>query len=85
MELESPVHDSGLFRAMVKGWLRKFKSGDLSCSDETRTGRSLTILGPVFKRFPDKHLFACVKVMSRHFDIFRQTLNGILRHELGLK
>jgi hypothetical protein len=45
-ELESTFQGSVLSRAIVKQWPPKFKSGDLSCLDENRPGRPLTILGP---------------------------------------
>jgi hypothetical protein len=69
----------------VKWWLRKFNSGDLSCLNENRPGRPLTILGPVLKKFLDKHPFASAKILSRHFDISPPTVKEILHRELGLK
>jgi transposase len=56
-ELEGTFQGSALSRATVKGWLRKFKSGDLSCLDENRPGKPPTILGP-----PKRH-----EVQSRLF------------------
>jgi hypothetical protein len=56
-ELESTFQGSALSRATVKRWLRKFKNGDLSCLDENRSGRPLTILVP-----PKRH-----QVQSRLF------------------
>jgi hypothetical protein len=58
-----------LSRAIVKRWLRKFKTGDLSCSDQHRPGRRLTILRPILKKFFEKHPFLSAKVITRHFDI----------------
>jgi transposase len=84
-ELENILQGSALSKKTVKQWLRKFKSGDLSCLDENRPDRPLTILGPVLKKFLDKYPFANVKVLSRHFDISPPTVEEILYHELGLK
>jgi transposase len=84
-ELESTFQGSTLSRTIVKRWLRKFKSGDLSCPDENRPARPLTILGPVLKKFLDKHPFASAKVLSRHFDISPPTVKEILHRELGLR
>jgi transposase len=84
-ELEGTFQGSALSRATVKPWLRKFKSSDLSCLDENRRGRPLTILGPVLKKFLDKYPFASAKVLSRHFDISPPTVKEILHRELGLK
>jgi hypothetical protein len=69
----------------VKRWLRKFKSGDLSCRDEPRPRRMLTILGPVLKKFLDKCPFASTKGMSRYFSISPPTVKEILRRELELE
>jgi transposase len=44
IELESTFQGSALSRATAKRWLRKVKSGDLSCLDENRPGRLLAIL-----------------------------------------
>jgi transposase len=84
-ELESKFHDSALSRATVKRWLRKFKSSDLSCLDENHPDRPLTILGPILKKFLDKHPFASTKVLSRHLDISPPTVKEILHRELGLE
>jgi hypothetical protein len=84
-ELESTFQGSALPRATVKRWLRKFKSGDLSCLDENRPDRPLTILERVLKKFLDKYSFASAKALSRHFDISPPTVKKILHRELGLK
>jgi transposase len=41
--LESTFQGSGLSRAMVKRWLQKFQTGDLSFNDQLRRGRPLAI------------------------------------------
>jgi hypothetical protein len=57
----STFQGSVLSRATVKRWLRKFKSGDLSCLDENRPGRPLTILGPPRNtKFNQYHFFDTV-------------------------
>jgi hypothetical protein len=84
-ELETRFQGSALSRPTVKPWLLKFKSGDLSCLDENRPGRPLTILGPVLKKVLDKYPFASAKVLSRHFEISSPSVKEILHRELGLK
>jgi hypothetical protein len=62
-ELESVFQSSALSRATVKQWLRKFKSGDRSSSDESRQERPLTIFGSVLKKFREKYPFANTKII----------------------
>jgi hypothetical protein len=81
-ELESTFQGAALSRVIVKRWLRKLKGGDLSCLDENRPRRPLTILGPVLKKFRDKYPFASAKVLSRHFNISPLTVEEIVHHEL---
>jgi hypothetical protein len=42
-------------------------------------------LGPVLKKFFDKHPFASSRVMSRHFNVSSPTVKEILHRELGLQ
>jgi hypothetical protein len=78
-ELESTFQGSVLARAPAKRWLRKFKTGDLSCSGQPRPGRL------VLKKFLEKHPFTSAKIMSRQFRIFSPIVKKILSHELGLQ
>jgi transposase len=84
-EFESTFQGSALSRATTKRWLRKLKSGDLSCLDENRPCRLVTILEPVLRKFLDKYPFASAKVLSRHFGISPPTVKKILHRELGPK
>jgi transposase len=38
-ELVTTLQDKAISLSIVKNWLRRFKSGDLSCGDEERPGR----------------------------------------------
>jgi transposase len=53
-ELMSTLQDNAISLSTVKNWLRKFKSGDLSCGDEERPGRCLISLGRALQRFLKK-------------------------------
>jgi transposase len=37
-ELVNALQDNAISRSTVKNWLRRFKSGDLSCGDEEGPG-----------------------------------------------
>jgi transposase len=84
-ELQTTLHDSALSNSTVKRWIRKFKNGDLSCDDDSRPGRPMSILGPVLQKFLDRYPFASARVMSKHFGLSPPTVKEILRRELGLK
>jgi transposase len=84
-ELQTIFHDSALSSSTVKRWIRKFKTGDLSCDDDSRPGRPISILGPVLQKFLDRDPFSSTIVISRHFRTSPSTVKEILRRELGLK
>jgi hypothetical protein len=67
-ESKSAFQGSAMSRATVKRRFQNFKTGDLSRPDEPHPGRLLTTLGPVLKKFLDKHPFPSAIVMSRRFD-----------------
>jgi transposase len=84
-ELESTFQGSALSRKILKRWLRKFKTGDLSCSDQPRPRRPFTILGLVLKKLLEKRPFANAKVMLRHFDISSPTVKETPNREMGFE
>jgi hypothetical protein len=50
-ELVSTLQDNAISLSNVKNWLRRFKSGHLSCGDEEWPERPLISLGPLFSAF----------------------------------
>jgi transposase len=50
-ELVSTFQDNAISLSTAKNWLGRFKSGDLSCSDEERRGRCLISMGRIFSAF----------------------------------
>jgi hypothetical protein len=73
-ELRSTLQDNAISLSAVKNWLRRFKSGDLSCGDEERPGRSLISLGLALQRVLKKFPFMIVRVMAGHFSVDRATI-----------
>jgi transposase len=83
--LVSPLHDNAISLSTVKNWLKRFKFGGLSCSDEERSGRPLISLGPALQRFLNKFSFASAQVVAGHFLVDRSMIKSILDRELGLR
>jgi transposase len=84
-EFVSPFQDNAISLSAIKNWLRRFKSGDLSCGDEARPGRHLISLAPVLQRFLKKFPFASARVTAGHFSVDRDTIKSILDRELSLR
>jgi hypothetical protein len=84
-ELVSPIQDNAISLSTVKNWLRRFKSGDLSCGDEERPGRRLICLNPVLHCFLKKVSFVSARVMAGHFSVDRAAIKSILDRELSLR
>jgi hypothetical protein len=81
----STLQDNAISLSIVKKWLRRFKSGDFSCGDEERPGRSLISLGPALQRFLKKFPFMSVRVMAGHFSVNRTAIKNSFDRELGLR
>jgi hypothetical protein len=50
-ELVNALQDNAISLSTVKNWLRKFKSGDLSCGGEEGPGKLLISMRPALQRF----------------------------------
>jgi transposase len=50
-DLVNTFQDNAVSLSTVKNWLRRFKSGDLSCDDKERPARHLSSLGRLFGAF----------------------------------
>jgi hypothetical protein len=85
VELQQTFRDSALFSLTAKRWVREFKNGDLSCHDDSRLHRPVSIFRPALLKFLDRYPFSSTRVISRHLRISLLTLKEILRRELGLK
>jgi hypothetical protein len=84
-ELVSTLQDNAISLSTIKNWLRRFKSGDLSCGDEERPGRPLISMSPALQRFLKKFFFASVQVVAGPFTVDRATVKSLLDWELGLR
>jgi transposase len=84
-ELVSTLQDKAISLSTVTNWLRRFKSGDLSCGHEEWSGRPLISLGPALQRFLMKFPLASARVMTGHFSVDRATIKSIHDRELGLR
>jgi hypothetical protein len=83
-ELMSTLQDNAISLSAVKNWLRRFKSGDLSCGDEERPGKPLVSSGSALHGALKKLPFASARGMAGHFSADRAALKNVLDRELGL-
>jgi transposase len=84
-ELVSKFQDSAISLSTLKNWLRRFKSGDLSYSDEKLPGRPLLSLDLTLQRFLKRFSFVNIRVMASHFSMDRSTIKNIIDRKLGLR
>jgi hypothetical protein len=68
----SRLHDNATSLSIIKNWLKRFKSDDLSCGDEERPGTLLISSRPALQRFPKKFPFASAQIMAGHFSVDRE-------------
>jgi hypothetical protein len=84
-QLVSIFQDNTISLSTVKNWLRRFKSGELSCGDEERPGRLLISLGLALQGFLKTVSFSNARVMTGHFSVDRVTIKSLLDRDLGLR
>jgi hypothetical protein len=84
-KLVSTFQENAISLSIVKNWLKRSKSGDLSCGDEKRPGIPLISLGSALQRFLKKFPFASSRVIAAHFSLDRVTIKNILDREPGLR
>jgi hypothetical protein len=84
-EFQKTFRDSAISNSTVKRWIRKFKNGDLSCTDDPRCGRPLTIFGSVLQKFLEWYPFSSAKGLSRHFRLSPPTVKINRDRIVGLK
>jgi transposase len=78
-----PGHNAYSF-AQVKNWCTRFTDGNLTCSDQLRTGWPRHMLGTDLSQFFQEFLFATARQLAEHFDESKHTIEAILERELGL-
>jgi hypothetical protein len=83
--LETTFHHSALSRLTVKRWITKFKNGDSSCDDNSRSDIPISILGQVLQKFFDRYPFSSTRIISKHFRISPSTVKEIVRQEMRLR
>jgi hypothetical protein len=69
----------------IQYWVAHIESGDISCEDISRAGRSLIDLAELFRLFIQDYPFATARMLSRHFGVCATTVKDILASHLGLK
>jgi hypothetical protein len=84
-ELVSTLQDNAIALSTVINWLRKFKTGDLSCFDEEKPGRPLISFGPALQRVLKKFPFANARAMTGHFSLDEAIIKSIFDRDLGLR
>jgi hypothetical protein len=84
-ERVSTLQNTAISLSTAKNWLRRFKSGDLSCGNEERAGRLLISLGPALQRFLKLFPFVSARAIAGHFSVDRASIKSILDRELCLK
>jgi hypothetical protein len=66
-------------------WLHRFREGNTSCEDRSRSRRPLTVLQDSVLKLLLKYPFASAKNIAIHFGISLSTVKGPLMREPGLR
>jgi hypothetical protein len=69
----------------IKIWHVRFATGDLSCEDYLKPGRSPHVLGKALSDFFEHSPFASAGVIAEHFGQSKHIIKEILERELGLR
>jgi hypothetical protein len=72
-------------QVQISRWLARFSTDDISCLDEPRPRRPLSILGPPLEHFMEKFQFVNACIIAMHFNVSHSTVKDILSQELGLR
>jgi transposase len=68
----------------VNNWCTRFTDGDLTCSDQLRTGRPRHMLGTDLSQFLHEFPFATARQLAEHFNESKHIIKAILERELWL-
>jgi hypothetical protein len=71
--------------AAIERWHARFREGDLSCTDHSRSDCPVINIPERSRTFLDKSPFESANMTSKHFRIARGTITEILQRDLGLK
>jgi hypothetical protein len=85
IQLSGNLGDDRSSPAAIECWLARFREGDLSYPDHSRSDRPEIDFSECWRAYPDKFPFTSANMMSRHFRIARGTIMEILQRDLGLK
>jgi hypothetical protein len=77
-EFVSVLQNNVISLSTVKNWLRRFKSGNLSCGDEKQPAILLIAWDPALPRFLKKSPFVSARVMARNFSLDRAPKRAFL-------
>jgi hypothetical protein len=69
----------------IERWLARFRDGDLSCADHSRSDCLVTDISECLHTFLDKSPFASASMMPKRFRITRGTIMEILQREPGFE
>jgi hypothetical protein len=73
--------------SQIEIWLQRFRTGDCSCSDLPREGRTPLASGPQVEveAFLQKYPFASTRIIAKHFLTTASTVKEIRQKELKMK
>jgi hypothetical protein len=77
------IHCSG--SAVIERWLARFRQGDLSCVDHSRSGRSVIDISECLRAFLGKFPFASANTIFKHFRRAHGTIMEILQRDIWLE
>jgi hypothetical protein len=84
-ELSTVIGPTAYFLVEVKNRRTRFTEGNLTWSDQLRTGRPRHTLGTDLSHFLREFPFAKARQLAQHFDESMHTIKVILEDELGLR
>jgi hypothetical protein len=71
--------------AAIERWPVRFREGDLSYADHSRSGRPAIDISECLRAFLDTFPFASANMQSKHFRRACGTIMEILQRDLGFK
>jgi hypothetical protein len=84
-ELSAVLGPTAYSLSQVKKWCVRFTEGDLTCSDQMRTGRPDHRLGTELSQFLQEFPFATARQLGKHFNESKNTIKATFERELWLR
>jgi hypothetical protein len=84
-ELTAIVGSMAYSLTQIKEWHVRFKTGDLSCENQTRPDHSPHILEKALLDFLEEFPFPTAEVIAQHFGQSKYIITEILQQELVLR